>query len=85
MIPIHAPVMPGFGIHATRVADFIDHGDRLDESGCVCCGMVGDRLASYPVPPLGTVLQPAVHDFSELVRICSHCRKEKFVTLDHPF
>jgi hypothetical protein len=75
----------GFGIHATGVVDFIDHDGMWSESGCLCGRVVSDRLASYLEPSLEAVLQPAVHDFSELVRICSPCRKERFLTLDHPF
>ena len=86
MDPIHLPVMPFFlgpVPQPTRIADFIDERGAFGESTCICGRDVTAKIDSYQLPPLAGL--PTVFDFSGLVRICSHCRKEKFVTVDCPF
>jgi hypothetical protein len=83
--PIHLPLLQLFvamiPLVPTRISDFIDEHAALGESTCTCGRSVTDKIQTYRMPGMP---QPA-YDFSSLVRICSHCRMEKFVTLDFPF
>jgi hypothetical protein len=69
-----------------RVAHFVDDRGLFGESSCICGRSATLKTDSYIVPnPPGAPPGQQTHDFTDLVRICSRCRREKFLTMDHPF
>jgi hypothetical protein len=84
MDPMYGPFLGGnllFTRQQDRVAHFIDPRGPWGESTCSCGRDVMQKIASYLIgpPALG------VYDFADLVRICSHCRKEKFLCHRYPY
>jgi hypothetical protein len=84
MDPIHGPLLGGalvFTRQRDRVAHFIDPAGPFGESTCICGRDVTQKIDSYLVgPPPFTW-----HDFAELVRICSHCHKQKYLYNPYPY
>jgi hypothetical protein len=82
--PLHGPLV-GLQRRRDRVAHFIDRKGPFGESTCTCGRDVTQKIATYQVTPAAALVMPFVHDFVELVRICSHCRKEKFLCHSFPY
>lgn len=69
MTPIHDPR----GLH---IKHYIDEHQRIGESTCTCGMPVLQKITSH------ILAAPTTVTFDQMVRICVHCHKERFLTFN---